>query len=919
MPIVSFDSRSLSIEGRRIWVVSGTIHYVRLLRRQWHDTMRAAREAGLNTVEIPVFWGQHEQQPGEFDFSGDLDLRAFVQAAAAEGLFCVLRPGPYIGEGYDFGGLPAYLHGVADKKNNRVKFREDEPLYLEAVDRYYRAIMEQVGDLQVAQQGPSGSSAYAYPPGGAAGGYQGEGGGPVLMVQVEHDWESTEPEQPYLNRLVSMLRQHGCVVPLFNANNLWQPAEGTFDTWRGEADLPAIMRQLSVVQPESPPIVSHFKTAERLAWGRDTPEPIDSNTLAYRIAGLVGVGAQFNLAPFYSGTNLGFGSGGPARVAEGAPLGEAGQRGDAYFAVKRVCTFASQFGSILANSEPISATTIALNETDHPVAVLHQQSTQGELVMLLKPEKDKTRQTELMLGSGLTLEVPHAGQRVAWVLLNTSLGGRSVLDYTSLSPWALVDRKLLIVFGPAGSTGQVSIDGEHHTITVPTGKSPVVIEGDPFHIAVLNHEQIDAAYRSSEGLIIGCDGIDADGKPKPLKGWGTQFTIGTDGQVTRKRITAPTKPTAPRLTQWRTLSLRSLVYGSDASYQAIDGPASLGELGQAYGYGWYRFNNKKAVTGKVLPHAGGDRLHLYQQGKLAGLLGTGEGAEPGPKQLKLTGDTVVLADCLGRSSDGPALGTDPMGLPDHLYAVKAIKAGKPVVTRQPAGDPFSVVGMAYRQRAGARPMSEAITWSIKPESRKPVMLEIDGLPQPCVISVNEEPIRYYPAEPEGQVTRLLLDPAELEAMTGGKNSITLELLEPLADGVNIDKHVRFYQTTTTATPKEGWAFAPWVIPSTDDADWRDVPKSLPSQPGWFCVAFELQSTETPLYLEPNGMSKGQLVLNGHNVGRYWQQTREGKIVGPQQRYLLPAPWLKTGEANTLMLFDEHGRAPGKCKLVYEMN
>ncbi|MEM6505660.1 MAG: beta-galactosidase [Planctomycetota bacterium] len=918
MPIVSFDSRSLSIEGRRIWVVGGTIHYARLLREQWHDTLRAAREAGLNTVEAPVVWGQHEQRPGEFDFTGDLDLKAFVQAAAKEGLFCILRLGPYIGGDYDFGGLPAYLHGVADKKNNRVKFREDEPLYLEAVDRYYRAIMEQVGGLQVAQQGPTGSSAYAYPPGGAAGGYQGEGGGPLLMVQVEHAWESTDPEQLYLNRLVSMLRQHGCVVPLFNANNLWQPVEGTFDTWRGEADLPAMMRQLSVVQPESPPIVSHFKTTKRVAWGLDTPAPIDSDALAYRIAGLVGVGAQFNLAPFYSGTNLGFGGSGPPRLGEGEPLGEAGQRGDTYRAVKRVCTFASQFGSILANSEPISATTIALNETDHPVAVLHQQSTQGELVMLLKSGKDKTKQTELMLGSGLTLEVPHAGQRVAWVLLNTSLGGRSVLDYTSLSPWALMDRKLLVVFGPAGSTGQVSIDGEHHTVTVPTGKSPTVIQGDPFHIAVLNQEQIDSAYRSSDGLIIGCNGIDGDGKPKPLKGWGTQFTVGTDGVVTRKRIAAPTTPTAPRLTPWRTLSVRSLVDGSDADYQPIDGPASLGELGQAYGYGWYRFSNKKAVTGKVLPHAGGDRLHLYQQGKLAGLLGTGEGAEHNAKQLKLAGDTVVLADCLGRSSGGPALGTDPKGLPDHLYTVKAIKTGKPVVARQPAGDPFRVVGMAYRQRAGARPMSESLTWSIKPEPRKPVLLEIDGLAQPCVIRVNEAPIGYYTAEPAGQVTRLLLDPAELEAMTGGKNSVGLELLEPLGSGVKIEKHVRFYQTAGTATPKEGWAFAPWTIPTHDDAGWRDVPKALPSQPGWFCAAFDIESSDAALYLEPNGMSKGQIVLNGHNVSRYWQQTREGRIVGPQERYLLPAPWLKVDESNSLMLFDEHGRTPDKCKLVYEV-
>ena len=255
-------------------------------------------------------------------------------------------------------------------------------------------------------------------------------------------------------------------------------------------------------------------------------------------------------------------------------------------------------------------------------------------------------------------------------------------------------------------------------------------------------------------------------------------------------------------------------------------------------------------------------------------------------------------------------------MPDHLYSVKPIKADKPDIIKQPAGDPFTAVGYAYQQRAGARPMSEALAWAIKPESRKPIIMEIDGFDQPCVISVNDKPIGYYAARHGGGHVRLLLDPAEMEAMTGGKNTIKLELLDPLAKGVKIDKHVCFYQTTGIATPKDGWAFAPWEIPAAGDEAWRDVPKALPSQPSWLSCSFNLKSLDTPLYLEPDGMSKGQIILNGHNVGRYWQQTREGKVVGPQERYYLPEPWLKPGEPNVLMLFDEHGRTPGRCKLTY---
>ncbi|MBX2852976.1 MAG: beta-galactosidase [Phycisphaeraceae bacterium] len=915
MPLVSYDSRSFSIDSRRVWLVSGSIHYARVPRGQWRDRLRAACEAGLNCVETPVVWSMHEREPGVFDFEDDLDLRHFVKAAAEEGLYCMLRPGPYVGSMYDFGGLPPYLHGVADKKGNRVRFREDEPQFLEAVDRFFRALMQQVGDLQVASPGAAGSAAYDYAPGSAAGGYQGEGGGPIVTMQVEHAWESHHPEQPYLDRLVSMLRQHGCAVPLTNANNLWQPVEGTVDTWRGDASLPAIMRQLSVVQPEAPTIVSQLDAAAHETAGPEQPEEPDPDTLAYRVAGLIGVGAQFNLSPFHAGTNLGF-AGAASSSAIAAPLGEAGQRGDAFRAAKRLCTFASQFGHVLANSEGRATPSVSLNEADHPAAVLHQRSSQGELVMLIKSAKDRTKHTELMLGSGLTLDVPHAGQRAAWVLLDTNLGGRTTLDYTSLSPWALIDRKLLVVFGPAGATGQVSIDGQHHNVTVPTGKTPLVIEGDPVHIAVLNHDQIDAAYRCSEGLLIGCDGFDDAGRPVPLAGWGTQITISPGGGVQRKRVKPATKPTAPRLGKWQTLSLKALVDGTDPGYQSIEGPAPLGALSQGNAYGWYRLNNAKPATGKVLPRANGGRLHLYQKDKLAALLGRGEGADQDAKQLKLAGDTVVFVDALEHRSLGQGVGADPKGLADHLYTVKPIKAAAPEVTKQPAGDPFAVSGYVHHQRTGARPMSEALAWTVKPESRKPVILGIDGLDQPCVISVNDEPVHYHAGTHGPGLLRLVLDPAELEPMTGGKNTIKLELLGPLAEGVKTAQHVHFYQTTGIATPKDGWAFAPWTIPAFNDDAWRSVPKTLPSQPSWLGCTFNTTSLDAPLYLDPQGMSKGQIILNGHHLGGYWQQTREGKLVDADKRYYLPEAWLRLDEPNELMLFDEHGRTPGKCRLVY---
>lgn len=899
MAEVSYDSQSFSIDGRRLWLVSGSVSYVETPRGLWADRLRAAKQAGLNCIATDVVWSAHEHHAGEFDFEGELDLRAFVQAASDHGLYCVLRTGPFVGGNRSFGGLPAYLQGLGGGKLGPIRFRENDQRYMEAVDRYFRALFEQVADLQASAPD----------------------GGPIVVMQSEQAWLCANPDQgtAYLERLVSMMRQHGCAVPIVNTNNLWQHVEGTIDTWNGSGDMPAMMRQLAIVQPQAPPMAMQLTLNGSDAWG-GVPEPQQpgGQELAYRLAGMLGVGGQFNLSPFAADSAPGLTAG--RGHAGSAVLNKTGQRGELYHAAKRICTFASHFANVLANCDSPPAPIPALGGK-HPTALLHRSGSQGEIVMLLKSAGDKSTHTPLMLPNGLQLDVPHKGQRAAWVLANASLAGNATLDYTSLSPWALIDRKLLVVFGPAGAEGVISVDGQHHAVTVPTNKTPTVIEGDPVHIAVLSHDQIDAACITTAGLVIGCDGTDDQDNPRPLAGWGTQFTITPDGELSRKRITQPTRPTTPRLGKWQTLSLKPLIDGTDDAYQTIDQPADMGALGQPFGYGWYRLDTAKPVNDQLHLAHGGDRLHLYSDGKLVSLIGRGEGAEQAPFKAKLAGTVVALADDTGRAGAGQHINDDLKGLAGELYLVKPIKPGKAQRIKQPAGDPFAVVGYAHHQRASVRPMSEAIQWTVKPNPRKPIIMELHtgaGRGGPSVVSINDEQIYFDAADLHNAgVTRLLLDPAGDGPMTGGKNSIKLEMLKPLPDATDPDKLVRFYQTTAQVTPKKDIAFAPWTVPTPDDEDWRDVPKSLPSQPAWLMAQFGVKSLDAPLLLEPTGLSKGVAVLNGHTLGRYWHQTREGAHVHTHQRLYLPEPWLRTDAPNHLLLFDEHGRTPGKCRLVYD--
>src|ERR1044071_9639276 len=143
MPSATFDGRSFMLDGRRIWLVSGSGHYARIPHELWEQRILSAKAAGLNCIETPVFWNRREPRPGSFHFKGDNDLRRFVQLIGAAGLYCILRPGPFIGQQWDGGGLPAWITGIKG-----VKLRVHNGPFLEACSRYLTAVAGQVRDLQ---------------------------------------------------------------------------------------------------------------------------------------------------------------------------------------------------------------------------------------------------------------------------------------------------------------------------------------------------------------------------------------------------------------------------------------------------------------------------------------------------------------------------------------------------------------------------------------------------------------------------------------------------------------------------------------------------------------------------------------------------------------------------------------------------
>ncbi len=918
MPNVSYDGQSFQVDGRRIWLVSGSIHYPRTPRDQWRDRIRAAKQAGLNCIETYVFWNLHEPRPGVFDFKGEKDLRHFVELIAEEGMFCMFRPGPYVCSEWDFGGLPAWLNRVESKEP--MKLREASGPFLEALSRYLGAVMGQVKDLQVSSTATAARSAKNAVIGG--------GNGPIIMVQAENEWFCHNPKQSdiYLRENVRYLRENGVTVPINMCNNLWARLDGVIDTWNGSANLATDLRQLHVVQPQAPRIMTEYWPGWFDQWNAPHGSKTDADTLLYRMAAILAAGAQPNLYMFHGGTNFAFWGGRTVASPDcfmttsydyDAPLKEAGGRGAKYLATKRISVFASQFGHIFAALDPdVHPTSVALSENDHCPAVVEQTGPQGKIVFVFKARGETLTDTRLMLPNGLSLPVPLGEDNVAWLLLDANLAGVAELTYTNLRPWAFLGKRMLVLFGPAGADGIVAINGARFDVKVPEGQTPLVEQHEELTVVVLNRQQVDAAYilPGGDGLVIGVANVDDPVKPEPLAGWPKTMRIGVDGKVSTTAAQPARKATPPRLTKWQWSPLTDLLSGESDAFRPIAGPMSHDQLGCDYGYGLYRFDLASKAADKVLAPQLGDRLHVYQQGNLLGLLGFGVGAEYDPVKLPATGQVVALSDNMGRFNYGWHLG-EVKGLAGHLHAVKPMKLGSPRITRAKAPDPFVLRGFWNVLRAGEQPVGDHLTWTVKITGKQPVILDVQNVRARAMILVNGQPLDMYDYGQRAHYGRWVLEVGQ--QLKPGNNELTFALFrnyDAAKDKAAVLAGIKLYRSDRNVSTGD-WAFAPLPLPK--DADFATAPKRTPTQPCWWRCSFTTPSADVPLWLEPTGLSKGQLYLNGHNVGRYWVATATGKNVPPQSRYYLPEAWLRTDRANELLIFEEHGKSPAKARLVYD--
>jgi beta-galactosidase len=273
------------LDGKPFQIISGEMHYARIPREYWRDRLKKARAIGLNTVSTYVFWNAHEPKPGDYDFSGGLDVAAFIRMAWEEGLYVILRPGPYSCAEWDLGGYPAWL--LADPT---MVLRSSDEKFLGPAERWLKRLGAELAPLQI------------------------ERGGPIIAVQVENEYGSFGDDKNYLGRIRDAIKSAGFTdALLFTADGGDELAAGTlpgvhaavnFGPGEAKTDIPKLQK----FRPGQPVLNSEYWDGWFDHWG-NKHHTTDAVQQAQEIDWILSQGYSINLYMFHGGTSFGFMSG----------------------------------------------------------------------------------------------------------------------------------------------------------------------------------------------------------------------------------------------------------------------------------------------------------------------------------------------------------------------------------------------------------------------------------------------------------------------------------------------------------------------------------------------------------------------------------------------------------------------------------
>lgn len=354
------------LDGRPFQIRCGEMHAGRVPREYWQHRLKMIRAMGLNTVCAYLFWNVHEASPGKFDWSGQADMAEFCRLAQAEGLWVILRPGPYSCAEWEMGGFPWWLLKTKD-----IQLRSRDPRFLEPVGRYLTEVGRVLGPLQITR------------------------GGPILMVQAENEYGFYAEDAEYMGDIRRMLLEAGFEVPLFACNPKDKLSGGyrsdLFPVVNFGSDPKGGFEALRTILPKGPLMCGEFYPGWFDTWG--VKHHLGAmETYLKDLNTMLEMGASFSIYMAHGGTTFGFNTGADrpfkpdtSSYDYDAPISEAG------WATPKFEQTRALFSKFLQPGETIPEPP-ARNPVIHiaPVTAFERSDLFAELPLALKDEQPRT-------------------------------------------------------------------------------------------------------------------------------------------------------------------------------------------------------------------------------------------------------------------------------------------------------------------------------------------------------------------------------------------------------------------------------------------------------------------------------------------------------------------------------------------------
>ena len=272
-------------DGKPVKLISGAVHYFRNMPDTWEDIFLKMKAMGCNCVETYCAWNMHEKKPGEYDFTGNLNIAKFIETAQKCDLMIIIRPGPYICAEWEFGGLPWWI-----QCDENMEIRCSNEIYIKHFDRYLDKMCEQIKP------------------------YLTTNGGNVIMLQCENEYGYYGDDRKYLAYLKEGYERRGIDVPLFTSdgtskdNILDGSIDGCLSTLNFGSRVEENFKAHDEIYPDSPKMCMEMWNGWFDAWGDEMHHTTSAEDYAKVVDDMLTKGS-LNMYMFIGGTNFGFTSG----------------------------------------------------------------------------------------------------------------------------------------------------------------------------------------------------------------------------------------------------------------------------------------------------------------------------------------------------------------------------------------------------------------------------------------------------------------------------------------------------------------------------------------------------------------------------------------------------------------------------------